>query len=357
MQHLKAIIRKYIQYHIPFALFRYPNKAINLIAQYSFSQPVENLSPLKKGFLIHPFMPDEYCSIRYIKPDIYTSNFESILLSDIVDLGKQRNKVCNETCIDQTTYMAHLKRYQHLIQQSILQKAIYSRIKAFNPIPVNNLVKTFLTLEKTYPNAFCYLFQLPDNGIWLGASPERLLSYQNGIAKTVALAGTKNIKQKKTAWGDKEKEEQALVSIFIKGLLKQFNLKQRSQSKTETIEAGSLQHLKTAFEFNLSTNQLTNFLKALHPTPAVGGYPQKEAIDCILKTEIHHRQYYTGYLGFINELDDLDLYVNLRCAKITNQHTLAFVGGGITKDSDPALEWQETEHKSETIGNVLMRNY
>jgi len=137
--------------------------------------------------------------------------------------------------------------------------------------------------------------------------------------------------------------------------LKQFGLKLLTQSKTETIQAGSLEHLKTTFKFDLSDKKLIPFLHAFHPTPAVGGYPQKIAVNTILNTEIHHRQYYTGYLGFINDEDDVDLYVNLRCAKITDQQTLAFVGGGITKESDPILEWDETEHKSKTMGRLTQQ--
>jgi len=355
MNQLEAIIPIYIKNNIPFALFRYPNQPITLIAQYGFSPLIENIDQFRKGFLIHPFKASENCPIACIRPDIYTTNFDEIDLEQITDLRDKVPKIYNETHINKATYLSHLNKYKYIFQQTILQKAIYSRIKAFNPIPVSNLANTFLKMEDEYPNAFCYLFQLPGYGIWMGATPERLLSYQNGIGKTVALAGTQNTKHKNTPWGDKEKEEQGFVSNFIMGRLKEFGLKLLNQSKTETIQAGNLQHLKTTFEFNLSEKKLIPFLRALHPTPAVGGYPQTEAINTILNTEIHHRQYYTGYLGFINSSNDLDLYVNLRCAKITKPHTLAFVGGGITADSDPVLEWEETEHKSKTIG--LLINY
>jgi len=357
MNKLNAIIPAYIKNNVPFALFRYPGQSITLIAQYGFSPIIETIGELREGFLIHPFQVSENCPIAYILPDIYTTDFDKIDLKRIADLRDKKTKVYNETCIDQTTYFSHLKKYKKTFEHSNLQKAIYSRIKVFNSIPTSNLVATFLKMEASYSNAFCYLFQLPGYGIWIGASPERLLSYQNGIGKTVALAGTQNALNKNTSWGDKEKEEQAFVSSFIKDLLKQFDLKLLNQGKTETIQAGSLQHLKSTFEFSLSNNNLVQLLNALHPTPAVGGYPQKEAIDLILNTEIHHRQYYTGFLGFVNNSNEADLYVNLRCAKITEQQTLAFVGGGITKDSDPLLEWEETENKSKTMSRLIISDY
>jgi len=353
MNKLETIIPVYIKNNIPFALFRYPGKSITITAQYNFPQFIETISQLKKGFLIHPFKSSENCPIACIRPDIYTTDFDEIDIESIPDLRGRTNRIYNETCIDQATYFSHLKKYKTAFEETDLQKAILSRIKALKPIPVSNLVKTFLKMEAGYSNAFCYLFHLPGYGIWMGASPERLLSYHNGIAKTVALAGTRNTEHKNATWGDKEKEEQVYVSKFIKDLLKQFDLKLRNQGNTETIQAGSLQHLKTTFKFNLPANKLVQFLNALHPTAAVGGYPQKEAIDLILNTEVHHRQYYTGYLGFINNNEEADLYVNLRCAKITKQQTLAFVGGGITKDSDPVLEWEETQNKSNTINRLI----
>lgn len=355
MNQLEAIIPAYIKNNIPFALFRYPKKATTLIAQYAFSPFIKSINHLNKGFLIHPFKVNENCPIACIQPDIYTTDFAQIDLKKIPNLSAKASKVFNETCIDRTNYLSHLNKYKETFQKSNLQKAIYSRIKAFNTIPMANLVATFLKMEALYSNAFCYLFQLPGYGIWMGASPERLLSYQNNIGNTVALAGTKNVADQNKNWGDKEKEEQSFVSKFIKDLLKQFDLKLLNEGNTETIQAGSLQHLKTAFEFSLPDKKVIQFLNALHPTPAVAGYPQKEAIDMILNTEIHNRQYYTGYLGFINS-NEADLYVNLRCAKITNQHSLAFVGGGITKDSDSALEWEETENKSKTMGRLIISN-
>ena len=48
-----------------------------------------------------------------------------------------------------------------------------------------------------------------------------------------------------------------------------------------------------------------------------------------------------------------NFYVNLRCAQIINNKALVYVGGGITKDSDPEKEWNETVNKTKTIGKVL----
>ena len=48
-----------------------------------------------------------------------------------------------------------------------------------------------------------------------------------------------------------------------------------------------------------------------------------------------------------------NFYVNLRCAQIINKKALVYVGGGITRDSDPEKEWNETVNKTKTIVKVL----
>jgi isochorismate synthase len=96
-------------------------------------------------------------------------------------------------------------------------------------------------------------------------------------------------------------------------------------------------------------------IRALHPTSAVCGMPLEAALTFLLNNEPYDRRYYTGYLGELNLGTDAQthLYVNLRCMEIKDQMAHIYVGGGITKDSDPELEWQETVAKSETMLHVL----
>ena len=48
-----------------------------------------------------------------------------------------------------------------------------------------------------------------------------------------------------------------------------------------------------------------------------------------------------------------ELYVNLRCMQLTDTQRILYIGGGITKDSDPESEWQETVAKSQIMKRVL----
>ena len=46
---------------------------------------------------------------------------------------------------------------------------------------------------------------------------------------------------------------------------------------------------------------------------------------------------------------EADLYVNLRCLKYQNEITTIYVGGGIVEGSTFESEFEETEHKAETL--------
>ena len=77
----------------------------------------------------------------------------------------------------------------------------------------------------------------------------------------------------------------------------------------------------------------------------------------ILEHEKYNRQYYTGFLGELNienkEERTTTLFVNLRCMKVIGDTAHIYVGGGVTKDSDPEKEWEETVAKTNTMLQVL----
>jgi isochorismate synthase len=200
------------------------------------------------------------------------------------------------------------------------------------------------------------------NQIWLGASPEILVSQdENGMFKTVSLAGTQSafdkdgneIRPIDALWSHKEIEEQAFVGRYIINCLKKIRVREFLEEGPKTIKAGNLLHLNTSY--TIDTNEI-NFgnlssimLDLLHPTPAVCGMPKEAAEGILGRIEDYNREFYSGYLGPVNIQNRSQLFVNIRTMKIENGQAFAFAGGGITEDSDPEKEWNETEIKLQTI--------
>jgi isochorismate synthase len=98
---------------------------------------------------------------------------------------------------------------------------------------------------------------------------------------------------------------------------------------------------------------LAEWVAKLHPTPAVGGIPLAEGMSFLQQNENLDRAYYAGFLGPVTTAGNTELFVNLRCAKISNGQISLYVGAGITKDSDPKQEWEETQNKAKTLWTAL----
>jgi isochorismate synthase len=58
-------------------------------------------------------------------------------------------------------------------------------------------------------------------------------------------------------------------------------------------------------------------------------------------------------LGPVNIQDSSAIFVNLRTAQITHDHAFLYAGAGITEDSIPEKEWEETEMKCEIMGRFF----
>lgn len=273
-------------------------------------------------------------------------------------------------CADEVFFRQLVTDGVAAIRSGELSKVVASRASLL-PLPADfDAWAAFEQLQTLYPLAFVSLVQVPGQGIWLGATPEVLAELTPTEIRTVALAGTQPETAAATTatatWGDKETEEQNVVADYIAETLAGWQLDDIHQAAPRTIAAGPLLHRRTEFS---ATLRRTNGqpLKAswlvfdLHPTPAVGGSPSMEAVEFIQQHEGYHRRYYSGFLGPVNlpTAGTSHLFVNLRCAELRPKAGVAvlYAGAGLTADSDPAREWQETEMKMRVIGAVLtMKN-
>ena len=239
------------------------------------------------------------------------------------------------------------------IQQGEFDKVVLSRkIVLKEQI---SIIASFENLIVTYPTAFRYLFFHPKIGLWIGATPEQLVKINQNQFETVALAGTQLYSENVT-WATKEIEEQQFVTDYIVTKVKD-EVNNLTVSDAKTVKAGNLVHLKSNISGELTINfQSKELIKALHPTPAVCGLPKEKSIDFILKNEGYNRKYYAGFLGEYNKDNQTDLFVNLRCLEVENDVVNIYVGCGITKDSNPEKEFIETENKSMTMRNVLVKS-
>ncbi|WP_241244360.1 chorismate-binding protein [Flagellimonas marinaquae] len=330
---------------LPFALYRKPDAA----QIYGVFQSSKDLNVTKdfteSGFVFAPF--DKTDKAILVQPDAFWT-------AEYIP-GKSQNTA--SFSLDESGKEAHLqlvKRGIAEIKKGRLQKVVLSR-KMEVPISQSPL-GIFKTLLNTYPSAFGYLFHHPEIDTWCGATPETLVKVQNRQLRTMSLAATlPHIETEEPQWGEKEIQEQQMVSEYIGDKLAHA-MEVLEIDEAESVRAGNLWHLRSEVRGTMLPNiKVREVIKALHPTPAVCGIPTGEAQLFIASNENYERTYYTGFLGELNLAQDGEtaLFVNLRCMELKGDRAFIFVGGGITEASDPESEWVETQNKSKTMLGVL----
>lgn len=315
--------------------FRFPGNHIQeKFGQFERIESQEN----SFGFVVTDFEAKQWYVFREIKG-----------LSNI-DLHKGEDNLMTSVDFDQ--YLSQFESLMAKMQVGSIQKCVLSRVKII-ALKNFNIDDFFRNLCNAYPNAFVYLLSSEKLGTWVGATPEVFLKVECNKGYTMSLAATKK-KEDKSSWDDKELEEQRIVTEYLKNEIENI-ASQVELTVPSPYQAGPIQHLMTKLTFQIDPSGIRDFVKNIHPTPAVCGFPKKDALHEILKTEVHERQLYSGIIGWIGE-NESDLYVNLRCARIIDHTMHMFVGGGITHQSDPNEEWQETENKSRTLLDQIELN-
>lgn len=372
-----------------FAIWRKPKSSTVEIVLDETTNPIKvdlSIEELDPGFIVHPFADQIDKKAYFIKANKYFSfeldkppasdelpEWAKIQLNNQERLSPEeiRELLINQTLIskvsasklseDKDHFTQLVKEGIKAIQQNQLEKVVPARTKTITIPPSFDLSCTLLSLMNAYPNACINFFHLPHVGTWIGASPETLIETKGDIFSTMSLAGTQKATGdnplKSVAWTQKEIEEQALVSRYIVSCFKKIRLRDYEEHGPKTVLAGNLLHLRSDFKINMQETGFPELgsimLGLLHPTSAVCGMPRKEAHDFLQEFEGFDRSFYSGFLGPVNIQGGTSIYVNLRTASLHDNEATLYAGAGVTEDSDPEKEWEETELKCHIIGKFI----
>jgi len=370
------LVERLVGSEYAFASWRLPleEKPRTIVGLNEVEQTDSSLADLSTGFLINSFEENHPPRPFHIKADLIFSDGEAKIDSkvnaELVDVflsymnrDTQRRKLADSIPAksEKDPFEALVKKAIQEINSGRFEKVVLSRFEDVQ-LPEDFSISDFFDqVCEAYPNAFCSLVHLPGMGLWIGASPELLISQDSVEFRTISLAGTKKIDTElplsEIAWAQKEIEEQALVSRYIINRFKEIRLREFVEHGPKTIKAGNLAHLKTEYVVKLSEVQIDDLgdqmLNLLHPTSAVCGMPLKAASKFVLQNENYDREFYSGFLGPVNFDSRTDLFVNLRCMKVEAGNARLFAGAGITEDSVPANEFMETELKLEILSRLV----
>lgn len=188
---------------------------------------------------------------------------------------------------------------------------------------------------------------------WLMASPERLVEVSGREVGADALAGTAprgatpgedlHLAQA-LAEDPKELAEHAWVVRGLQEALAPWCSQLDLPTAPSLRRLPQVQHLFTPCRGTLHPGaSALDAARALHPTPAVGGWPREEVRSWLAAHE-GPRGWYGGAVGWL-EAEALELAVGLRGGHLGPGGLVARAGGGLVEASQPEREWQETESK------------
>ena len=351
---------------LPFVIYRKPDsKRISCLIQKD--KKLQFVKDYKEsGFVMAPFLHSDKAVLFSDKNSMfYTCDCDLESLESADFRGDEINDGFKED--EKKKHIKLVAEGIKTIDQSNILKVVLSRQEVIS-LDAIDITTIFNKLLLKYPAAFVYIWYHPEIGLWAGASPETLIQAVEGNFRTMALAGTMPFPgNKEIVWGEKEIDEQQLVTEHI---AKELSEMQISIGSPYNKMAGNLVHICTDIHGKLTENQdLNTLIRTLHPTAAVCGLPKREAKRFILEHEGYNRGFYTGFLGELNlnkmiesgnanknEFPETILFVNLRCMQLISEpenSAILYIGGGITKASIPELEWEETIAKSKVMKNVL----
>ncbi len=203
-----------------------------------------------------------------------------------------------------------------------------------------------------------------ENSTFLGATPETLFRKMGTRLETEALAGTTRINDDPSTESSrdvaalqsskKDLGEHALVVERIASELKPLTTSLEYSDTPSTRQVRNLIHLRTPITGELKPDTTVfHLLQSLHPTPAVGGTPAREAAEWICRNEPLERGWFTGVVGWIDARGDGEFAVAIRCGVLTPKRAYIYAGAGIVAASDAAAEYAETAGKMTPVLRAL----
>ncbi|NQU38923.1 MAG: isochorismate synthase [Lentisphaerae bacterium] len=263
---------------------------------------------------------------------------------------------------DRSRFVQSVTTLTDLIAAGDVEKVVLARrmdVRFAGPVDPYRFVRHFKAMRSP---AYFFCLQFTSATAFVGSSPERLYKRTGRHVCSEALAGTRrrgSTPAEDAEWktslerSPKDRHEHRLVhdhiSVALAALCENFT----AEEEPTVLQLVLVQHLLSQMSGTLGEgHDDTELLRALHPTPAVGGLPVQPALKLIRDLEPFDRGWYAAPLGRISR-DEVDLTVAIRSGLLHGNTLSLYCGAGIVADSDPDEEWAETESKFANFLHVI----
>ena len=271
--------------------------------------------------------------------------------------------------LDFDGYLRAVRQVQERIRAGDIFQANLSQrwsvpLEGREPLPCALALQECLALLSPAPHA---AFLAATDHVLCSASPERFLELKDGRVETRPIKGTRPRAADPTEdrrladelmQSEKDRAENVMIADVLRNDLGRV-------CETGTVQVSGLcelesfaqvHHLTTTVEGRLRPGlDPFDLLHASFPGGSITGAPKIRAMEIIESLEPVRRHLYTGAIGFLDWRGDAAWNVAIRTATVVRNAVYFAAGGGITADSDPEAEYQETLDKAEGPRRALER--
>jgi menaquinone-specific isochorismate synthase len=253
-----------------------------------------------------------------------------------------------------------------LIGRGRLAKVVLARqvdVTMADTVDIADLLRRWHRLEPD-----CAVFSMPGaDGQFVGASPELLVERSGTRVHCRPLAGTTDrlagtpgsVLPAELLGSRKDGREHHLVVEAIRQALEPLCTELATPSSPDLVHLHNITHLGTSMNGTLapdpegSVPSALQLVAALHPTPAVGGVPTREARSVIADLEPRSRGNYAGPVGYVDGAGDGKWMLGIRSMSVNGRVAHLAAGVGIVEGSSPDVELAETNLKLTAVFHAL----
>ena len=264
-------------------------------------------------------------------------------------------KVTIQADISREEFAHMVERAQEYIRAGDVFQVVLSR--TFRSTVQAKAFDVYRALRQSSPAPYLFFFEEPAFAV-AGASPELLISVQDGVVESMPIAGTCSNENNFDLLSDpKELAEHVMLVDLARndvGRIAQVG----SVRVAESMAIRSFSHLRHIVSrvvgtLNPSLHAL-DALRAAFPAGTLSGAPKIRAMEIIDELENRRRGLYGGAIVSMDERGNLKSCIAIRMIVLQDGIAEVRAGAGIVLESNPQKEAMETEIKAKGALEALM---
>ncbi len=265
--------------------------------------------------------------------------------------------------VEQSVYEDSVRQAKEYIKDGdafqIVLSQRFSRETDASPLMI------YRALRALNPSPYMFLLQFSDDFTLLGASPEMMVRYEDGIASMRPIAGTRprgtdeaedNALAAELLADPKERAEHVmLVDLGRNDLGRVCDYGTVSVDEMMVVERYShVMHIVSHVSGQLRADMdAFDLIRATFPAGTLSGAPKVRAMEIIEELEGVRRGPYGGAVGYFSYDGSMDTCITIRAMLMRDKTVYVQAGAGIVADSDPTKEHVECQNKARAVAEAI----